>query len=159
MDSSSADGMELNHPGAEVIVGENWDTIVHVARLLIERGILSRSELENVIFDPRGNANMGRKQSAQQSAAIQTEPLEDWQQARRHWLDRMQSEMGLWGELGSKLATTRSAREAFDAYAKCVAQQMKMTAEDGQRLLKDFQYVTQKVIQSVEKEVAQRIVR
>jgi hypothetical protein len=26
----------------------------------------------------------------------------------------MQSEMALWGELGSKLATTRSAREAFD---------------------------------------------
>jgi hypothetical protein len=25
----------------------------------------------------------------------------------------MQSEMALWGELGSKLATTRSAREAF----------------------------------------------
>ena len=159
MESRFADGMELNHPGAEVIVGENWDTIVHVARLLIERGILSRSELENVIFDPRGNTNMGREQSAQQSAAIQTEPLEDWQQARRHWLDRMQSEMALWAELGSKLATTRSAREAFDAYATCVAQQMKMTAEDGQRLLKDFQCVTQKVIQSVKKEVAQRIVR
>jgi hypothetical protein len=28
-------------------------------------------------------------------------------------LYRMQSEMALWGELGSKLATTRSAREAF----------------------------------------------
>jgi hypothetical protein len=39
--------------------------------------------------------------------------------------------------------------EAFDAYAKCVAQQMKMTAEDGQRLLKDFQYMTQKVTQSL----------
>jgi hypothetical protein len=37
MDSSSADGMELNHPGAEVIVGENWDTILHVARLLINQ--------------------------------------------------------------------------------------------------------------------------
>jgi hypothetical protein len=102
---------------------------------------------------------MGRERSAQRSSAIQTEPLEDWQQARCHWLDRMQSEMALWGELGSKLATTRSAREAFDAYAKCVAQQMKMTAEDGQRLLKDFQCVAQKVIQSVKKEVAQRIVR
>jgi hypothetical protein len=71
----------------------------------------------------------------------------------------MQSEMALWGELGSKLATTRSATEAFDAYAKCVAQQMKMTAEDGQRMLKELQYVTQKVTQSVKKEVAQRIVR
>jgi hypothetical protein len=97
------------------------------------------------------------RESPQQSELYQKELLEDWQQAGRYWLDRMQSEMALWGELGSKLATTRSATEAFDAYAKCVAQQMKMTAEDGQRLLKDFQCVTQKVIQSVKKEVAQRI--
>ena len=64
-------------------------------------------------------------------------------------LCRMQLEMALWGELGSKLATTRSALEAFDAYSKCVAQQMKMTAEDAQRLVKDFQYMTQKVTQSL----------
>jgi hypothetical protein len=91
------------------------------------------------------------RESLQQSAAIQKEALEDWQQAGHHWLDRMQSEMALWGELGSKLATTGSASEAFDAYAKCVAQQMKMTAEDGQRLLKDFQSVTQKAAQSLKK--------
>jgi hypothetical protein len=80
------------------------------------------------------------RESLQQSSAI----LEDWQHAVHHWLYRMQSEMALWGELGSKLATTRSATEACDAYLKCVVEQMKMTAEDGQRLLKDFQYMTQK---------------
>jgi hypothetical protein len=89
------------------------------------------------------------RESPQQSAAIQKELLEEWQRAGCHWLDRVQSEIALWGELGSKLATTRSATEAFDAYAKCVAQQMKMTAEDGQRLLKDIQYMTQKVTQSL----------
>jgi hypothetical protein len=47
------------------------------------------------------------------------------------------------------MAATRSASEAFDAYAKCVAQQMKMTAQDTERLLKDFQYVTQKVAQAL----------
>ena len=147
MESSIADGMELNHPGAEVIVDENWDTIVHVARLLFERGILSWSELENAIFDP----GMECEKSEKQSTAIQEELLEDWQQASRHWLDRMQSEMALWAELGSKLATTRSATEAFDTCAKCVAQQMKMSAEDGQRLLNDFHYVSQKVTQSLKK--------
>jgi hypothetical protein len=86
------------------------------------------------------------RESSQQSAAIQKELLEEWQQAGRHWLGRMQSEMALWAELGSKLATTRSATEAFDAYARCVAQQMKMSAEDGQRLLKDFQSATQKAL-------------
>ena len=102
---------------------------------------------------------MDREMSAQQAVTMQKKLLEAWQQANRYWADRMQSEMALWGELGSKLAATRSASQAFDAYAKCVAQQMKMTAEDGQRLLKDLQCVTQKVIQSVKKEVAQRIVR
>ena len=89
------------------------------------------------------------RESAQQSAAVQKELLEDWQQAGRHWLDRMQSEMALWGELGYKLATTRSALEAFDAYSKCVAQQMKMTAEDAQRLLNHCQQVTQKIVSSL----------
>ena len=89
------------------------------------------------------------RESLQQSSAIQKELFEDWQHAVHHWLYRMQSEMALWGELGSKLATTRSATEAFDAYAKCVAQQTKLTAEDRQRLLKDFQYMTQKVTQSL----------
>jgi hypothetical protein len=88
------------------------------------------------------------RESPQQSVAIQKQLLEDWHHAVHHWLYRMQSEMALWGELGSKLATTRSATEAFDAYAKCVVQQMKMNVEDGQRLLKDFQYMTQKITQS-----------
>ena len=91
------------------------------------------------------------RESLQQSSAIQKELLEEWQHASRHWLDRMQSEIALWANLGSKLATTRSATEAFDAYAKCVSQQMKMTAEDGEHLLKDFQYVTQKVAQALNK--------
>ena len=97
-----------------------------------------REELRRLGVRPR--------ESSQQSAAIQKELLEEWQQAGRHWLGRMQSEMALWAELGSKLATTRSATEAFDAYARCVAQQLKMSAEDGQRLLKDFQSATQKAL-------------
>ena len=94
---------------------------------------------------------MDREKSVQQTTAMQKELLGAWQQANRYWADRMQSEMALWGELGSKLAATRSASEAFDAYAKCETQQMKMTAQDGERLLKDFQYVTQKVAQALNK--------
>jgi hypothetical protein len=50
MESRIAAGMEPNHPKAEIILNENWDTIVRVARLLIEKGILSRSELEGEVF-------------------------------------------------------------------------------------------------------------
>jgi hypothetical protein len=51
IENGIADGMELN-PGAEVLLDENWDTIVRVARLLIKRGILSRSEIEGEVFEP-----------------------------------------------------------------------------------------------------------
>jgi hypothetical protein len=78
---------------------------------------------------------------------MQNELLEACQRVSRHWLDRMQSEMALWAELGPKLVSTPS--EAFEAYAKCVSQQMKMTAEDGQHLLNDSQQVTQKIMRSL----------
>jgi surfactin synthase thioesterase subunit len=78
---------------------------------------------------------------------IQKELFEACQQTNRHWVDRMQSEIALWAGLGSKLVSTRSVPEAFDTYAKCVSQQMKMTVEDGQHLLSDCQQVTQKIIQ------------
>jgi hypothetical protein len=77
-------------------------------------------------------------------ANMQKELFEACQQNSRHWVDRMQSEMALWVGLGSKLVSTRSVPEAFDASAKCVSQQIKMTVEDGQHLLSDCQQVTQR---------------
>ena len=71
------------------------------------------------------------RERGEQATAMQNELLEACQQASRHWLDRMQSEMALWAELGPKLVSTRSIPEAFGAYAKCVSQQMKMTAEEA----------------------------
>jgi hypothetical protein len=85
------------------------------------------------------------EQRAQQAAATQKELLDAYEQATRHWIDRAQSEMTLWTNLGSKLATTRSVPEAYEAFGKCVSQQMKMTSEDAQRLLNDYQQMTQKV--------------
>jgi hypothetical protein len=88
---------------------------------------------------------MDREKSAQQAVTIQKELLEAWRQANRYWADRMQSEIALWADLGSKLASTRSVPEAFEAYAKCVSQQMKMTAEDGQHLLNDWKQAAQRI--------------
>jgi hypothetical protein len=88
------------------------------------------------------------EQRAQQAAATQRELLDACEQATRHWIDRAQSEMTLWADLGSKLANTRSVPEAYESFGKCVSQKMKMTAEDAQRLLNDYQQMTQKVTQS-----------
>ena len=93
-----------------------------------------------------------RTESPQRSAAIQKELLEEWQQASHYWLNRMQSEVALWGELLSKLTTARSGIEAFDVYAKCLAEQMRMSVEDGYRLLGDFQLVTTNLTQISTKE-------
>ena len=90
---------------------------------------------------------MDREKTVQRTTAMQKELLEAWQQANRYWADRMQSEMALWADLASKLVSTRSVPEALEAYAKCVTQQMKMTAEDGQHLLNDWQQVAQRITQ------------
>jgi len=79
----------------------------------------------------------------------QKELLDACQQVGRYWLDRTQSEIALWANLGAKLSTTRSFPEGYEAFAKCVSQQMTMTAEDGQHLLNDYQQMTQKITQSL----------
>ena len=38
--------------GATAVLDENWDDIVHVARLLIDRGTLSRDDVEAEVFEP-----------------------------------------------------------------------------------------------------------
>ena len=94
---------------------------------------------------------MEQEKRTYQAAATQKELLDGYEQATRHWIDRTQSEMTLWANLGSKLATTRSVPEAYEAFGKCVSQQMKMTAEDAQRLLNDYEQMRQKVTQFINK--------
>jgi hypothetical protein len=75
---------------------------------------------------------------------FQKELVETYEQVSRAWLDRVQSEAELWSRLGAKLTTTRSVPEAMEAYQKCFAEQMQMTAEDGKRLVEDCQKIAQK---------------
>jgi len=58
----------------------------------------------------------------------QREFLEACEQAHRAWLARVKSEVDLWSELARKLSTTRSAREALDAYQTCMAERIQMAA-------------------------------
>lgn len=139
LETSNSDGMEP----PEVIVNESWDTIVRIARLLIERGELSRSELENGIFGPGVEAKMGPDEGEHQAAATHKEPLEDWGRPSDYWLHLTQSEMALWADLVSKVVSARSVPQTFEAYAECLSQQMKMTAEHAQHLLNVWRHVIQ----------------
>ena len=92
----------------------------------------------------------GRTQAA---VTLQKELFEAYAQASRAWLIRVRSEAALWSELATKLTATRSIPEILEAYAKCVSQQMKMTAEDGQHLFNDCQEITQKITKSLANEL------
>jgi hypothetical protein len=70
---------------------------------------------------------------------VQKELLGAYEEASRAWLARVKAEVDLWSGLAAKLTATRSAPEAVAAYQECVAQRMKMAAEDGQRLAEECQ--------------------
>jgi hypothetical protein len=89
------------------------------------------------------------QERTQAAAALQKELLEAYEQAGRTWLARVRSEMALWTELVTTLTAARSVPDTLQAYTKCVSQQMKMTAEDGQHLLNDCQEITQKLSKAV----------
>jgi hypothetical protein len=76
---------------------------------------------------------------------LQRELLGAYEDASRAWLARVQSEVDLWSGLAARLTATRSVPEAVAAYQECVAQRMKMAAEDGQRLAEECQKSMNKI--------------
>jgi hypothetical protein len=84
-----------------------------------------------------------------QATALQKELLEAYEQASRAWVARMQSEVAWWSDLATKLAAPRTVPEAFETYAKCVSERMKMAADDGRLLADEAQQITQKITKSL----------
>jgi hypothetical protein len=80
---------------------------------------------------------------------LHRELLEAYEQVSRAWLTRVQVELALWSELATQLAAVRSGPEALEAYMRCASRQVQMTAEDGERLFKDCQEITQKITKSI----------
>ena len=91
--------------------------------------------------------NWGEQTEA--AMAVQKALLESCDQASRAWLTRVQSEVSLWSDLANKLSGTKSVPEAFEAYSKSVSQRMQMAAEDGRRLVDEYQQLTQKITRSL----------
>src|SRR5262245_12899328 len=92
--------------------------------------------------------NLGQER-AEAAAALHKELLEAYEKTSRAWLARVQSEVAMWSDLAARLSITRNFSEAVEAYTQCVSQQMRMTAEDGKRLLDDCQEITQKISKSL----------
>ena len=77
------------------------------------------------------------------------ELLDAYEQASRAWLERVKSEVDLWSQLATKLTSTRSIPEAVTAYQECVAQRIKMAAEDGRRLSEESQKIASTITRSL----------
>lgn len=82
-------------------------------------------------------------------ANLQKDLVEAYEQANRAWLARVKAEVDLWTQLGTKLMATRTPPEALQVYQECLAQRMRMAAEDGQKLTEDCQKFTQKITHSL----------
>ncbi len=98
--------------------------------------------------DPTRSAMPGFELGPEQTEAmlnLQKEVLGACEEATRAWLSRVQTEVDLWSGLAAKLTATRSVPEAVAAYQECVAQRMKMAAEDGQRLADECQKSMNKI--------------
>jgi hypothetical protein len=91
---------------------------------------------------------MGKEQT-DAMVSVQKELLDAYEQASRAWLARVKSEVDLWSGLANRLAATRSAPEALEAYQQCVTERMQMAADDGRRLFEECQNVTQKMTRSL----------
>ena len=85
----------------------------------------------------------GREQT-ESAVSLQQEVLDAYERASRLWLERVKSELDLWSELAEKLASTHSVNEALETCAKSVAQQMRMTVADGQKLFDECREVTER---------------
>jgi len=81
--------------------------------------------------------------------ALQKELLASYEQVNRAWLARVQSEVGLWSDLATKLTATKTVLEALEAYAKCISDRMKMAADDGRLVADEAQQITQKITKAL----------
>ncbi|MGC2124280.1 MAG: phasin family protein [Xanthobacteraceae bacterium] len=83
-------------------------------------------------------AELGKKR-VEQFVDMQTELLQNLQDANRQWLDRVQAETNLVSEFATKLTAAHSITEAMAVYQEWTSRRFEMMAEDGKHLLADTQ--------------------
>jgi hypothetical protein len=88
--------------------------------------------------EPMKFVNFGQAQT-DAMLAMQKEVLDAFEEMRRAWLSRVKSEADYWSNMTAKMQDAHSLPDALGAYQQCVAERMKLAAEDGRRLLDDSQ--------------------
>jgi hypothetical protein len=87
-------------------------------------------------FDGSEFAALGKKRM-ETFVNVQTELLEEIQEANRHWLDRIQSEANLAAEYASKLSSARTIPDAMAVSRDWSSHYLQSLAEDGRHLADD----------------------
>jgi hypothetical protein len=83
-------------------------------------------------------ASLGKKQ-IEGFAHAQTELLEKFEQSRRQWLDRMQSEASMASEFASKLTAARSIPDAMTVCQDWAHRRLEMMEDDRKHLVAECQ--------------------
>jgi hypothetical protein len=130
------------------------DRVFHICEVnACEEAAMAQQSAEGPAAAAAGGESLlklGREQT-EATFKIQKDVLEAYEEASRVWLARVQSEVELWSQLASKLATTRSIPEALGAYQESVAQRMQMAAEDGKRLSDECREIMGRIAGSLPK--------
>ena len=87
---------------------------------------------------PEEFASLGKKQ-LEGFAHAQSELLEKFEESRRQWMDRMQSEATMASEFASKLTSVRSIPDAMTIYQDWAHRRLEMMEDDRKHVLAECQ--------------------
>lgn len=79
------------------------------------------------------------KKNFEELANVQTELLDQFQEAQKQWLDRMQVEANLASEFVAKLSSARSIPDAMTACQEWGARRFAMASKDAKQALDNAQ--------------------
>ena len=95
-----------------------------------------KSQLFNIA--PEQFAAIGKKQ-LEGFASAQSELLEKFEQSRRQWMERVQSEASMASEFASKLTAARSIPDAMTIYQDWAHRRLEMMEDDRKHVLAECQ--------------------
>ena len=89
------------------------------------------------------------KERTEAVIALQKRLLDAYGQSSCAWLDRIRSETEFWSDAAIMLTVPRSVPEALMGHQQCIAERIRMIAEDGRKLYEDGQKIIATITQTV----------
>jgi hypothetical protein len=97
------------------------------------------------------------REQTEAMTGLQKNLLLTFEEIGEEWTARLGDEATLWSELTSRLMAARSAPDVFGAYAHCLSRRLQLAGDDSQRLVDNYQRMTQQVADALNNGKAQDI--